>query len=652
MNILGAQIIQEINVTYLVHSRMNKSLKILALAMFLLVILSLDSYAKEECINGVIFELEPGYELRDKQICKEGTNDCTDSISEALTKGMMSSDTIVTVEKVESNSGGETKTGETVQKEEDKPETETSSAAEILTTLDEAGVDFTVNKENKVIFEGQTMTVVGSDDTGSYMFNEDRTTGAQVVDSETKTTIELVGGSLNIERDGKDVTGFSEADDLTYNTDEDYYTNKDNSRTVQVNADPENGVTIQDINRNEDNSRNIQTHFVRTGDTFNTEIDEDNKVTSSSIRHLNGDSSTGVIEDGKTLGYVTTNSEGLLTSFRDSNGDVTATVDIETGQITVLNDLGQEVTCLDYNHCSALDRLSEDTGIDYAGQIRSQRFWSGQSVIGAPGRFLSEAMEWTNVWRTLTFADRWLEYDGWSRDVDSFFSEHSLGLDYYASNVCEAEIDSETAPSSMAMTRTGFPGAHIEGERIDAVELNETNIQHQIERHIYKITFMVDPRDITRRNDDYAKFGIFYSNAPAGSVGTTYETDYYDIDLDLVTAGIQNQFSIQRDSQPITADGSNMIIRERNDVWNKVCIKFTDLEKLDIIFRNNLNDDGSLCNSLTVTTMPDMPPHSDYLETLSCVGTLGIACADWGGGGDSNSEGREDTEVVTDINNG
>ena len=170
----------------------------------------------------------------------------------------------------------------------------------------------------------------------------------------------------------------------------------------------------------------------------------------------------------------------------------------------------------------------------------------------------------------------WLDWDfmmGWRKTTDEFFSQTVIGRiisGKWEESVCHKHIDK--IPNNIAVVNVnnvmGF-AAHVEGERSAAITTsNETS-------YFYKITFGVNPR-----SEEDIEFELLIDGNKA------------DLDND----GTADKIKIEA-GESYSGKGENAVVRYKDEVYEKVCLKFYDTENLNAEFRNSLNDD-KLCNNI------------------------------------------------------
>ncbi len=172
----------------------------------------------------------------------------------------------------------------------------------------------------------------------------------------------------------------------------------------------------------------------------------------------------------------------------------------------------------------------------------------------------------------------WLDWDfmmGWRKKSDEFFSQTVIGRiisGKWEESICHKHIDN--IPNNVAVVNVnnmmGF-AAHVEGERSKQITTNNQTI------YFYKITFAVNPQI---DEDEEIEFELLIDGNKA------------DLDND----GKADKIEL-KPGESYSGTGENAIVRYKDEIYEKVCLKFYDTENLNAEFRNSLKDD-KLCNNI------------------------------------------------------
>ncbi len=173
----------------------------------------------------------------------------------------------------------------------------------------------------------------------------------------------------------------------------------------------------------------------------------------------------------------------------------------------------------------------------------------------------------------------WLDWDfmmGWRKKSDEFFSQTVIGRvisGRWEESLCHKHID--RIPNNVAVVNVngvmGF-ASHIEGERSESIATNNQTI------YFYKITFAVNPQI-----DKEIKFEILIDGKKA------------DLDND----GKADTITL-KPGESYSGTGENAIVRYKDKIYKKVCIKFYNTENLNKEFTSSLKD-NKLCNTIVET---------------------------------------------------
>lgn len=210
---------------------------------------------------------------------------------------------------------------------------------------------------------------------------------------------------------------------------------------------------------------------------------------------------------------------------------------------------------------------------------RSQESWRS---------FFANIDSFTSDFRGLGYYATWFDDDwieGWREDVDGFFAENYLGMEYWESDICSFKIDRDTKGVAYVDTRTGLASvaAHIEASRSQEILLPQDFEDGK--EYLYKITFNVKNGDF--RRDPRALEKMEFKIELRGE--RTFEV-------------FDKKFSLNK-GESIGRVGANAIVQFSTFKYDKICIVFDEVS-----FAWSL-DGKELCNKI-----PEAPTKATKID--------------------------------------
>jgi hypothetical protein len=211
---------------------------------------------------------------------------------------------------------------------------------------------------------------------------------------------------------------------------------------------------------------------------------------------------------------------------------------------------------------------------------RAERGRAGGYAVTA--NYLQTAAEWTKGYSGFRM---FYDEPQWLIEMDETMMNILGGIEGWSAELCKMNVlDDFTTENGYAFSDSvSGASAHIEGEKLTMTKYSNESVASTV--NFYKVSFAVNPGSSVTGCD--IKFRVFLKGSDS---------------IPLIVHNNSNtayQFDIKRGDSPIAFTGQNMVVRQSNKDYTKVCITF------DEIIPKSANscligiDEGSdLCNKI------------------------------------------------------